>query len=64
MKTLRVVGTYKSIFVSDIDVPDDLSFEEAIEYAEAHMDVVMSNTLKEHRDNVELKKDLCEIILE
>lgn len=38
MKTLNVKVICKAVYSSEIKVPDELTLEEAIEYAKQHMD--------------------------
>ena len=38
MKTLNVTILCQAYYTSHIEVPDELTFEEALEYAKEHMD--------------------------
>ena len=49
-----------AIYDSKIDVPDDMSIEEAIEYAKSHLDEVPLGELHYVQDSDELDEDNCD----
>ena len=48
------------IYDSKIDVPDDMSIEEAIAYAKSHLDEVPLGELHYVQDSDELDEDNCD----
>lgn len=61
MKTLNVTIVCQTVYNSHIDVPDEMSIEEAIEYAKNHLDECNIETELEYiSDSDELDEENCE----
>ena len=58
-KTLNVIMTCQAVYYSTIEVPSDLSLEEAKEYAEKHADNIPITFLSRVPDSDELLLDSC-----
>lgn len=48
MKTLNVTILCQAYYTSHIEVPDDMTFEEAIEYAKEHIEDIPINSELEY----------------
>lgn len=59
MKKLLVTINCKSVYNSSIDVPDDMTLEEAIEYARDHLDEAELDVLEYVEGSDELDEDNC-----
>lgn len=60
MKTLNVTVKCMAYYKSSIDVPDDLTLEEAIEYANDHLDEIPCGELEYESGSDELDKVNCD----
>lgn len=60
MKRLNVTVQCLAVYNSGIDVPDDMTLEEAIKYAKAHLDEVPLDQLEYVRDSDQLDEDNCD----
>lgn len=61
MKTLNVTITCMAVYNSHIDVPDEMTLKEAIEYAKRHLDECNIETELEYiSDSDELDEENCE----
>lgn len=60
MRRLNVTVQCMAVYNSGIDVPADLSFEEAIEYAKAHMDEIPVGALEYIGDSEALDEENCD----
>ena len=60
MKRLNVTVQCLAVYNSRIDVPDDMTLEEAIKYAKAHLDEVPLGQLEYVRDSDQLDEDNCD----
>ena len=59
MKRLNVTVFCKAVYNSDIDVPDNMTREEAIEYAKAHLDEIPCGELDYVSNSDELDEKNC-----
>ena len=60
MKTLNVTIICKTVFNSHLEVPDDMTLEEAIEYAKKHLNEChIESELEYIPDSDELDEDNC-----
>lgn len=59
MKTLNVTMICKAVYNSSIEVPDDMTFEEAIEYAKEHDDEIHVGEM-EWISDIEIDKENCD----
>ncbi len=60
MKRLHVTVQCMAIYESGIDVPDDMSLEEAIKYAKEHIDEIPIGSLQYIPDSDSLDEDNCD----
>lgn len=60
MKRLNVTVQCMAVYCSSIDVPDDLSFDEAIEYAKKHIDEIPCGELEYISDSDVLDEENCD----
>lgn len=60
MKRLNVTCTCMAIYNSSIEVPDDMTIEEAIEYAKKHLDEIPLGEMQYVSDSDELDEDNCD----
>lgn len=60
MKTLLVKLWREAYYSSKIQVPDDLTLDEAIEYAKKHIDDIPTGNLEYLPSDGELVEDFCE----
>ncbi len=60
MKTLNVTVQCMAIYNSSIEVPDDMTFEEAIEYAKNHLNEIPLGELEYVDDSDELDEENCD----
>lgn len=61
MKTLNVTIVCQAVYNSHIDVPDEMTLEEAVEYAKKHLDECDIETELEYiSDSDELDEDNCD----
>jgi hypothetical protein len=61
MKTLNVTVLCQAYYTSHIEVPDDMSFEEAIEYAKEHIgDLPINSELEYVPCSDELDVENCD----
>ena len=61
MKKLNVTVFCKAVYNSSIDVPDNLTEEEAIEYAKEHIKDIPIGELKYVKSSDVLDEDNCEL---
>lgn len=59
MKRLNVTITCSCIYNSGIDVPDNMSLDEAIKYAQDHLMEIPLGTLEYINDSDNLVEDCC-----
>lgn len=59
MKRLNVTVTCMAVYNSAIEVPDDMTIEEAIEYAKEHINEIPIGELKYISDSDELDEENC-----
>ena len=59
MKTLNVTMICKAVYNSSIEVPDDMTFEEAIEYAKEHNDEIHVGEM-EWISDIEIDEENCD----
>ena len=59
MKTLNVTVICKAIYNSSIEVPDDMTLEEAIEYAKQHTDEIPTDEM-EWISDIEIDDENCD----
>ena len=65
MKTLNITVTCRAYYNSSIEVPDDMTLDEAIEYAKEHIDDVPIIGYLEHIScSDELDVENCEFVEE
>ena len=62
MKKMAVTVQCLAVYNSTIEVPEDMSLEEAIDYAEANLDEILLGELEYVPDSDELDRDSCEFI--
>ena len=60
MKRLNVTVQCMAIYNSSIEVPDDMTLEEAIEYAKEHLDEIPCGELEYISDSDELDEENCD----
>lgn len=60
MKTLNVTVQCMAYYKSSIEVPDDMTLEEAIEYANDHLDEIPCGELEYVSDSDELDTENCD----
>ena len=61
MKTLNVTIVCQAVYNSHIDVPDEMTLEEAVEHAKKHLDECDIETELEYiSDSDELDEDNCD----
>ena len=61
MKTLNVTIVCQAVYSSHIDVPDEMTLEEAVEYAKKHLGECDIETELEYiSDSDELDEDNCD----
>lgn len=60
MKTLNVTVTCMAVYCSSIKVPDELTLEEAIEYAKEHINEIPIGELEWLSDSDEIDEENCE----
>ena len=59
MRRLNVTVQCMAVYCSGIDVPDELSFEEAIEYAKEHINEIPCGVLEYISDSDVLDEENC-----
>lgn len=59
MKTLKIQATCRASYKGSIEVPDDMSLEEAVKYAREHLDEIACEDLQ-YLDGDKLDEELCE----
>lgn len=59
MKRLNVTVTCMAVYNSAIEVPDDMTIEEAIEYAKEHINEIPIGELEYISDSDELDEENC-----
>lgn len=59
MKTLNVTMICKAVYNSSIEVPDDITFEEAIEYAKEHNNEIHVGEM-EWISDIEIDEENCD----
>ena len=60
MKRLNVTVTCMALYCSGIDVPDEMTLEEAIEYAKKHIDEIPIGELEWISDSDEIDEENCD----
>ena len=60
MKRLNVTVQCMAVYNSGIDIPDDMTIEEAIKYAKAHLDEINIGELEYINDSDVLDEDNCD----
>lgn len=60
MKRLNVTVTCMAVYCSGIDVPDEMTLEEAIEYAKKHIDEIPIGELEWISDIDEIDEENCD----
>lgn len=60
MKKLNVTVQCMAVYNSSIEVPDDMTLEEAIEYAKGHLDEIPCSELEYVSDSDELDEENCD----
>lgn len=60
MKRLNVTATCMAIYNSGIDVPDEMTLEEAIAYAKEHIKEIPLGVLEYISDSDELDEENCD----
>lgn len=60
MKRLNVTVQCMAVYNSSIEVPDDMTFEEAIKYANEHLDEIPCNELEYVPDSDILDEENCD----
>ena len=60
MKRLNVTVTCMAVDCSGIDVPDEMTLEEAIEYAKKHIDEIPIGELEWISDSDEIDEENCD----
>ncbi len=59
MKTLNVTVICKAVYNSSIEVPDDMTLEEAIDYAKEHTDEIHTGEM-EWISDIEIDEENCD----
>ena len=59
MKRFNVTVQCMAVYCSGIDVPDELSFEEAVEYAKEHINEIPCGELEYISDSDVLDEENC-----
>lgn len=60
MKRLNVTVTCMAVYCSGIGVPDEMTLEEAIEYAKKHIDEIPIGELEWISDSDEIDEENCD----
>ena len=60
MKRLNVTVTCMAVYCSGIDVPDDMTLEEAIEYAKEHINEIPIGEMEYISDSDEIDEENCD----
>ena len=60
MKRLNVTVTCMAVYNSGIDVPDEMTLEEAIEYAKEHINEIPIGELEWVSDSDAIDEDNCD----
>lgn len=60
MKRLNVTVTCMAVYCSGIDVPDEMTLEEAIEYAKKHINEIPIGELEWISDSDEIDEENCD----
>ena len=60
MRVLNVTATCLAVYNSKIEVPDDMTLEEAIEYAKEHIDEISIGELEYISDSDIIDEDNCD----
>lgn len=60
MKRLNVTATCMAVYNSSIEVPDEMTLEEAIEYAKAHINEIPIGEMEYISDSDELDEENCD----
>ena len=60
MKRLNVTVTCMAVYCSGIDVPDEMTLEEAIEYAKKHINEISIGELEWISDSDEIDEENCD----
>lgn len=60
MKKLKVSAICRCWYTSSIEVPDEMTIEEAIEYAKENIDIIPLGDLEYISNSDELDEELCE----
>lgn len=60
MKRLNVTVTCMAVYCSGIDVPDEMTLEEAIEYAKKHIDEIPIGEMEYISDSDEIDEENCD----
>ena len=60
MKRLNVTVTCMAVYCSGIDVPDEMTLEEAIEYAKKHIDEIPIGELEWISYSDEIDEENCD----
>lgn len=60
MKRLNVTVTCMAVYNSGIDVPDEMTLEESIEYAKEHINEIPIGELEWISDSDEIDEDNCD----
>lgn len=60
MKKLNVTVTCMAVYCSGIDVPDDMTLEEAIEYAKEHINEIPIGEMEYISDSDEIDEENCD----
>lgn len=60
MKRLNVTVQCMAVYNSSIEVPDDMTLEEAIDYARYHLDEIPCGELEYISDSDELDEENCD----
>lgn len=60
MKRLNVTVNCMAVYCSGIDVPDEMTLEEAIEYAKKHIDEIPIGELEWISDSDEIDEENCD----
>lgn len=59
-KKLNVTVTCMAVYNSNIEVPDDMTLEEAIEYAKVHINEIPIGEMEYISDSDELDEENCD----
>lgn len=60
MKRLNVTVTCMAVYCSGIDVPDEMTLEEAIDHAKKHIDEIPIGELEWISDSDEIDEENCD----